>query len=349
MSTIHHRHFMEELMKKKFIVLALPLLVLASCISSEPGGELSSSEAVNFTVSNSIVLYTRDTTSGTRAGFFEGIGFSAAGPSDSVLTDGFVIRDNTGQLAAMSGADKYGIGYISTSSLNNTIKGLNFDGVAPTIANVINNTYALKRPFMWMLRAPFDFPGSNAATQTKGKVELISEAFTAFINTTDATDTIARAGAIGIYTGTQTWDNVKATYPVCAQDNTTTTVRLGGSDSIQKVAESLTLSFKAKCGNFVPAHEHTGSSDAYRRTVGTSKDQSVGKDIGFSSRPFRNSGNDLELDVPANQRGQLAWDAIVAIVHKDNPLNNVTADILKRMYEKDSNNPIRTWVQALAA
>jgi phosphate transport system substrate-binding protein len=336
---------------KKGTMFAALGIILAACAtpSSSTASSSSTSTVPAFDQTRNIVLYTRDTTSGTRAGFFEGIGFSAAGPSDSVLTDGFVIRDNTAQLTAMGGADKYGIGYISTSSLNNTVKGLNFAGVAPTTANVINNTYGLKRPFMWMLRAPFDFPGSNAATQTKGDVEKISEAFTAFVNTTDGTDIIARAGAIGLYTGTATWDSVKANYPVCNQNNAATTVRLGGSDSIQKVAEELTLSFKAKCGNFVPAHEHTGSSDAYRRTNGANKDQSVGKDIGFSSRPFRNSGADLELDVPAAQRGQLAWDAIVAITHKDNPLSNVNADLLKRMYEKASAQPIRTWQEAITA
>lgn len=348
---------------KKGTMFASLAVVLAACgvvtpsSSSAPSTTSTSTTSVApstsaapvFDTTRNVVLYTRDTTSGTRAGFFEGIGFSAAGPSDSVLTDDFVVRDNNQILAAMGGADKYGIGYISTSSLNNTVKGLNFAGVAPTIPNVLNNTYGLKRPFMWMTRTPYDYPGSDAGAQTKGKVELITEAFVAFMNTTDGSDTIGGAGAIGFYTGSNTWDDVKANYPVCAQDNTAVTLRLGGSDSIQRVAERLTLSFKAKCGNFVPAHEHTGSSDAYRRTNGSAKDQAVGKDIGFSSRPFRNSGADLELDVPAEQRGQLAWDAIVAIVHKDNPLSNVNGDILKRMYEKASAQPIRTWAEAIAA
>jgi len=267
---------------KKGVVLAGLALVLAACGSPTTSSSEVGSSVATFDATRNITLYTRDTTSGTRAGFFEGIGFSAAGPSDSVLTDGFVVRDNTAQLAAMGGADKYGIGYISTSSLNNTVKGLNFAGVAPTIANVLNDTYALKRPFMYMVRAEYDFPGSNALTQTKGDVELITEAFVAFMATTDGSDTITRAGAIGFYTGSQTWDDVKANYPVCGQDNTAITLRLGGSDSIQKVAEALTLSFKAKCGNFTPAHDHTGSSDGYRRTHGSAKDQSVGKDIGFS-------------------------------------------------------------------
>lgn len=336
---------------KKGTLFASLAVILAACGTTVSSSVASSTTSVApaFDTTRNIVLYTRDTTSGTRAGFFEGIGFRDAGPSDSVLTDGFVVRDNTAQLTAMGGADKYGIGYISTSSLNNTVKGLNFAGVAPTIPNVLNNTYGLKRPFMWMVRAPYDFPGSDLATQTKGKVELITEAFVAFMNTTDGNDTITRAGAIGFYSGTETWDDVKNEFGVCAEDNSAITVRLGGSDSIQKVAEALTLSFKAKCGNFVPAHEHTGSSDGYRRTNGVNKDDAVGKDIGFSSRAFRNSGADLELDVPAEQRGQLAWDAIVAIVHKDNPLSNVNADILKRMYEKASTQPIRTWAEAIAA
>jgi phosphate transport system substrate-binding protein len=328
------------------------LFVLAACNPATSSSSLTSSSgsssAPAFDQSRTIALYTRDTTSGTRAGFMEGIGFGTASANDSLLTDGFVIRDNTAQLAAMGGADRYGIGYISTSSLNNTVKGLNFGGVAPTIPNVLNNTYGLKRPFMWMLRAPFDFPGSTPTV--KGSVELISEAFIAFLNTTDGSDIIGSAGAIGFYTGEDTWDDVKDEYEVCEDDNSGVTLRLGGSDSIQKVAEALTLSFKAKCGNFLPDHDHTGSSDAYRRTNGTSKDQEgVGKDIGFSSRPFRNSGADLEIDVPSAQRGQLAWDAIVAIVHNDNPLVNVNADILKRMYEKASATPIRTWAEALAA
>jgi phosphate transport system substrate-binding protein len=337
---------------KKGTMLATFAFVLAACAtpSSSASSSASSSSAPAFDTTRNIVLYTRDTTSGTRAGFFEGIGFSAAGPSDSVLTDGFVVRDNTAQLTAMGGADKYGIGYISTSSLNNTVKGLNYAGIAPTIPNVINNTYGLKRPFMWMLRAPFDYVGSDASTQTKGLTERITLALVAFIETTDGVDIITRAGAVGLYTGTNTWDDVKANHDVCAQDNSAVTLKLGGSDSIQKVAEALTLSFKAKCGDFDPEHDHTGSSDAYRRTNGANKSfESTGKDIGFSSRPFRDSGNDLELQVPAEQRGQLAWDAIVAIVHKDNPLSNVNADLLKRMYEKASSSPIRTWQEAITA
>lgn len=273
-----------------------------------------------FDLEKNISVYTRDTTSGTRAGFMEGIGFPEAGGSDSVLVTGYVIADNTAILNAMT-IDEYGIGYVSLSSVNSNVKGLYFNGVAPTEANVINDTYGLKRPFMWMLRSEGDYPSQA--------VENIVNAFVAFLGTSDAADIINNQGAVAL-PSSQTWDAIARSHPVCTLDNTNVTARLGGSDSIHKVAEALSAAFRPKCGNYAAEHDHTGSSDAYRRTQDPAiKDQSVGKDIGFSSRPFRNN----ELDVDASLRGQLAWDAIVAIVHKDNPISNVTASQLRGIYE----------------
>ena len=271
-----------------------------------------------------------------------GIGFSAAAKNDALLTDGFVIADNTAILTAMGGSDKYGIGYVSLSSVNNTIKTLTFNGIEASEDTVLDNTYGLKRPFNWMLRADGDFPSDT--------VEDISKAFVAFLGTIEGGETIAGAGAVALDSTTR-WDDIKATYPVCDQSNTGTTVRLGGSDSIEKVAKALTLSFKARCGNFVPEHEHTGSGDAYKRTNDPAiKDTSVGKDIGFASRAFTVAEKAVAgVELPLDVYGQLAWDAIVAIVHKDNPLLNVNADLLKRIYEKASSSAIRTWAEALTA
>ena len=273
-----------------------------------------------FNMDASITVYTRDTTSGTRAGFMEGIGFSEAVSSDSVLVTGFVIKDNTGIMTSMT-TDQFGIGYISLSSLNDNIKGLNFNGVAPTVANVLNDTYGLKRPFMWMTRSTGDYPSVE--------VEQLVNAFVAFLGTTDAADIINNNGAIAL-PATQTWDSIKNQHPITQQDNSSITVRFGGSDSIQKVAEAVSAAFRSKAGNFIAEHDHTGSGDAYKRTQDPAvKDTSVGKDVGFSSRYFRDNE---KVGVPASNMGQLAWDAIVAIVHKDNPINNVTADDLKKIY-----------------
>ena len=333
---------------KKGTLFASLAVILAACgttVSSSSASSSASSTtsvAPAFTTSNNIVLYTRDTTSGTRDGFMGGIGFSTAAKNDNLLTDGFLIADNTAILTAMSGSDKYGIGYVSLSSVNNNIKPLKFNNVVASEETVIDNSYGLKRPFNWMLRAEGDFP-----TET---VEDIANAFVAFMVTIEGEDTIAGAGAVALE-ATQRWDDIKASYPVCNQDNSAVTVRFGGSDSIEKVAKAVTASFKPRCGNFVAEHEHTGSGDAYKRTNDPAiKDTAVGKDVGFASRNFTDAEKKVgDVALPTEQYGQLAWDAIVAIVHKDNPLLNVNADILKRMYEKASASPIRTWAEALTA
>lgn len=130
---------------KKILSMIVMLFVGASLVAcAEKTTTVSTS---SFDETKSINVYTRDTTSGTRTGFMEGIGFAEAATNDSVLADGFLIKDNTGILTTIA-IDEYGIGYVSLSSVNSSIKGLQFNGVAPTEANVVNDTYALKRPFM---------------------------------------------------------------------------------------------------------------------------------------------------------------------------------------------------------
>lgn len=297
-------------MRKIFLVLALALsFSLAACTSGS-----------SFDETKNITVYTRDTTSGTRAGFMEGIGFAEAVSSDDVLVDGFVIKDNTGIMTSM-GTDEYGIGYVSLSSLNNTIKGLSFEGVAPTVTNVLNNTYGLKRPFMWMVRDAGDYESTE--------IEQLVNAFVAFLGTTDAADIINNNGAIALET-TVTWDSIKAQHAITARNNANVTIRFGGSDSIQKVAQALTQAFSAKAGNFVAEHDHTGSGDAYKRTQTIGLSDPVSKHVGFSSRYFKDTE---KVGVATTDMGQLAWDAIVAIVHKNNPVTNITAAQLKAIYD----------------
>ena len=300
--------------KGLILILSVTLLLgLAACTKTDA-----------FNMESKITVYTRDTTSGTRAGFMGGIDFPEAESSDDVLVSNFLIKDNTGIMTAMQ-TDEYGIGYVSLASLTDDIKGLSFNGIAPTIENVMNNTYDLKRPFNYMIRAENDFPSED--------VKALVLAFVAFLQTTDASDIINNAGAIALSSNVN-WDDIKDQHPIVLKDNSHVTVRFGGSDSIQKVAEALTQAFSAKAGNFVADHDHTGSGDAYKRVVGAQKDDSVGKDVGFASRPFKAS--ELMVDeksLDESQYGQLAWDAIVAIVHVNNPIDNMTAQTLKKIYD----------------
>lgn len=307
-------------MKKLLVFTALFALMftLSACGETEEGWDSESS----------ITVYTRDTSSGTRAGFMGGIGFDEGAEDDSVLAEGFVIKDNTGIFTTMQ-TDEYGIGYISLATLTDEVKGLDFEGVEPSVANVVNNTYGLKRPFNYVIRALDDYENDTERD--------LSLAFIAFLGTTDGADIITNQGAVAL-DSSETWDDIKADYPVCDGDNSDVVIKFGGSDSIQKIAEALSAAFAPKCGNFVPEHDHTGSSDGFKRTQGSEKDGDNYKHIGFASRPFKDS----EAGVEGTQ-GQLAWDAIVAIVHLNNELNNVTAQDLKDIYSGE----VSTWSELL--
>ncbi|MFU8792719.1 MAG: substrate-binding domain-containing protein [Acholeplasmataceae bacterium] len=278
----------------------------------------------------SITVYTRDTSSGTRDGFFSGIGFSAARSDDSVLADGFVVAGNLTQVGAVQ-TDPYAIGYVSLSTLNTELfNGLYFEGVAPTIENVLSGDYKLSRRFNYMLRDDYSVYGADAAAY-----EALSKAFVAYMSSTEGLASIAQAGGIVDVASGQPWDTVKAAHPVCNNDNSAYTLKIGGSDSVEALATSISPDFAAKCGNVVPEHNHTGSSNAFR---GTNGDASAPTDnlsihVGFSSREF--TANEL---APGRIVGVVAIDAIVAITHKDNPIISVSATVLKRIYAGEITN-----------
>lgn len=299
---------------KKLVLLFMLSISMGTLIACGNGG---------FDESSSINVYTRDTSSGTRAGFMNGIGFDAAVTDDSVLVSGFSINDNAGIMNAMT-TDVSGIGYISISSLNDTIKPLNFNGIEPSMDNVIDDTYDLKRPFNYILRLEEDYD-----SETKYQ---IARALETFILTPEGVDAINDAGAIGLEVdNSASLDN----HSVCQQDNGSITFNVGGSNSVTRVAKSLTDAFGPRCGDIDFVHNHTGSSDAFKRTQDDEKDSVNALDFGFASRDFYSE----EMVNDEKYYGQAAWDAIVIIVHNDNPLDNLEHETVKAIY----NGEIMTW------
>lgn len=307
-------------LKKLGMIFALGLmLALTACAPSAPEAPVDTFKTERINV------YTRDSSSGTRDGFMRGIGFADASTNDSVLVEGFITADNNAILSAIS-TDKAGIGYVSLASLNNNVKAFKFNGVEASEANVLNGTYGLKRPFTLMRRADGDF-----INDTEYQLTL---AFMAFLASNDGADVIANAGAVATNT-TGSWSTLVAEHPVCALDNSAVTLKFGGSDSVQRIAEALSKAFSPACGNVQTENDHTGSSDAFKRTQGDQKDGVSYKHIGYSSRFFR----DEELAGPENTRILMAWDAIVAIGHRDNPIESLTAAQLTSIY----NGEFRVW------
>lgn len=292
-------------------VALLSVFVLAAC-----GGTAEEAFA------GSIRVYTRDTSSGTRTGFMEGIGFVEAVANDSVLASGFVVAGNLDQTNAVQ-IDPYAIGYVSLSTLDtNLFRGFHFNGVAPTEANTLNGTYGLARRFNWMLRDDYSVYGADAAAY-----EALSNAFVAYMGSSEGLASIAQGGGIVDLSSGSPWATVQTEHPICDQNNSAYTLKIGGSDSVEGLAKRISPGFSANCGNVVPEHNHTGSSNGFRGTNGDASgiNDALSLHVGFASREFR-------ATEPALKTGVMSIDAIVAIGHLDNPIVSLTAAQLKAIY-----------------
>lgn len=295
-------------------------LTLASCNNNSSNN--SDSTKNDFDLSKKIICYTRDTTSGTRDGFFTKIGMSAQKASNEGLVSGYVEVSSNGDMVNRIKQDEYSIGYISLSSLASSgLTGLTYGGVVPSEENVLNNTYGLTRNFNYIIRNDYT---------SDSKAGKIVEAFVAYLSTSTAKAIVqANDGILTISKSDKSWDDIKANYPICKEDNSDTTIVFGGSTSVEKIAKKLSASFSSLCGNFVPEHNHTGSGDAYKHTQGEQKDAATGKlDIGFLSR-------ELESNEAAasNTSGKICTDAIVAVVNSKNPYSSTDAQELSDIYK----------------
>ncbi len=305
---------------KKFLITFSFIIVMLAVVGCS-AETTTTTEA--FDASKIITVYTRDTTSGTREAFFKGIDFSEAVGDNTVLVSSYVEVDGNGSMITSVQNDEFGIGYISLSSLTDTgLVGLNFEGVEATQANVLNGTYGLQRPFNYIVRA--DWTGMETEQQ-------IVEAFVAYMSTVDGKATIAsKSGILEASSSDVLWDDIKANYSVCSLDNSAVTINFGGSTSVESVARALSAEFSAKCGNFVPEHNHTGSGDAYIRTQGSEADGSSKLHIGFASRAFAFTTTE---QAAADTTGLICLDAVVIVLNGNNPLlTNITAEEIKKIY-----------------
>lgn len=302
---------------KILFALALTGIIMLSIAGCSSTGETTES----FDLSSTINVYTRDASSGTRDAFFSGIDFGDAKTDNTVLVPSYIEVDGNGSMISSVANDDYGIGYISLSSLEESgLTGLEFDGVSATEDNVLDETYNLKRPFNYVTRE--DWTGMETE-------EAIVEAFVAYMFTVDGKATIANNGGIlETSDDDQTWEDIASDYGICAMDNSDVTIIFGGSTSVEGVAQALSQEFSSKCGGFIAEHNHTGSSDGFKRTQGSEKDGANLAHIGFASRPFKDSE-----DNAAGTAGRLCWDAVVVVVNAVNDqITSVTAGDLRRIY-----------------
>lgn len=251
----------------------------------------------------SINVIGRDSASGTREAFESLIKNSDGTKLEGKMTQKAEELEATSAVIAKVQSNKTAIGYISLGSLDDSVKAVKVNGVAPTVENVQNGSYVLYRPFVIITNNTLT-EGDNLTAATKD--------FLNYLKSDKASKIVADNGFVPNTDNNQTFSS----------DKSAGTVIIRGSTSVEKVMTILMDGYK-KLNPNVTFDINCQGSGAGRTAA---KDDTAGNVIGMSSSAIKaeDAGYFAQFD--------LAQDAVVVIVNKANAIDNLTIQNLYDIY-----------------
>lgn len=133
-----------------------------------------------------IVVVSREEGSGTRGAFTEItkiLGKDADGKEVDNTTKDALIQGSTGAVMQTVATTPNTIGYVSLGSLNEKVKTLKVEGVAPSNETVLSGEYKISRPFIYV---------------TGGELSEAAELFIDFIMSAEGQDIVEESGFIPV-------------------------------------------------------------------------------------------------------------------------------------------------------
>ena len=254
--------------------------------------------ASDFDTSAAISVYSREDGSGTRSAFVELMGVEQedeSGEKVDMTTQDATITNNTSVMMTGVARDPYAIGYVSLGSLNDTVKAVSIDGVAPSVDTVKDGSYVVSRPF-------------NIATQSE--VSEAAQDFIDYILSAEGQAIVSEEGYITIDDAAPAFEGGSASGDVV----------VAGSSSVSPVMEKLAEAYMALNSNVNIEIQTTDSSSGMTAAMdGTC-------DIGMASRALKD-------EETASLTGtQIALDGIAVIVNNENPVENLTSEQVQSIY-----------------
>lgn len=263
---------MKKMLKKIFAALTVSALCLSLAACGNSG-------------SDAITVLSREEGSGTRSAFVELTGIE----QDKVdrTTPKAEINSSTAVVTQTVVGNQNAIGYISLGSLDDSVKALTIDGVAPSVETVGNGSYPISRPF-------------NVAT--KGELSEAAQDFLNFILSDEGQAVITKNGYVSI----------GSTGPFVST-NPSGTVKVAGSSSVSPVMEKLAEAYMS-ANSAVEIKLQTSDS-----SNGMSSTAEGLCDIGMASRAVKDSEKEKGLTETT-----ICMDGIAVIVNKENSINGLT-------------------------
>lgn len=291
-------------MKKTVLGVLAGVLALTVLFAGCTGGA--------FDAADEITVISREEGSGTRGAFVELFGVEEEDESGEKVDRTVATADvqtSTGVVLTSVSGNRNAIGYISLGSLNDTVKALQIDGVAPSVAAVKDGSYKIARPF-------------NIAYNEASLSDAARE-FIAYILSAEGQQIVEEAGYIPVS------ENAAA----FASSSASGTVTVSGSSSVTPVMEKLKEAFAAVNANITV---EVNMSDS---TTGMTDAASGNCDIGMASRALKDS----ELSSGLTDT-QIALDGIAVIVNPENPLTSLSGEQVKSIYVGDAT----VWADVMA-
>lgn len=243
---------------------------------------------------NDISIISREAGSGTRGAFVELLGIVDENDND-IITDMAEITSTTSVMLTKVAEYKNAIGYVSLGSLSDDVKALKVDGAPATAAAIKNNEYKISRNF-------------NLAT--KSGLNEVSQDFIDFILSNQGQEIVADKGYINIESATD-----------YKSKGLSGVVKISGSTSVGPLVDALADGYKKLNSNVKIEIQQTGSSAGVEDAIkGVS-------DIGMVSRELKDSESSQGLNVTT-----IAIDGIAVIVNKENALDNISSENIKKIF-----------------
>jgi len=272
-------------------------LTMAGCNGESTAGGGNSGNTSTGTAGE-ITVITREDASGTRGAFVEIVDIRVDG-NDNITMEA-VVAPGTSVMMTNVAENPLAIGYASTGVAldDNRVKVLSVDGVAPTVENMLNGTYAIQRPFLI---------GYNTAA---GLNELAQD-FVDFILSAQGQAVVAGRGYVPF---------VPEGAPEYAASGLTGTIVVNGSSSVYSLMQHLRTAYREiNPGVTIDIH---GAGTGH----GISAARDGLADIAMSSRDFRES--ELEFITPMT----IAIDGIAVIVHPDNLTEDISLTQVREIF-----------------
>ena len=211
------------------------------------------------------------------------------------------IQKETGNVMSKVASDKNAIGYISLGSVNNTIKVVNVNGVAPSSETVLDGSYAIQRPFVIM---------------TSSTIELtdIAEDFLLYLKS-DASETHANeAGCIYLADETKRANEGETAIPVVEYEVKSSLpaggkITVNGSTSMEKFIKKAMSGYATLYGRTA---DEIFTLDLQGSSVGKTAVQNDknGNVIGLSSASVKEEGIN-SFNVSSHVRQQVRYIRII--------------------------------------